>query len=123
MLVETAAGHATVFGPGEKGRRGRMGHDIPFAIVAHEAQQVLALLRVEIELVNAEEEDRAEVIEIARQKLLAGRDAGALLEEDRGLGDRLRISADDRVVEARLPAEALDRTQGMRDRIVLIAVA
>ena len=45
------------------------------------------------------------------------------LEQDRRLGDRLRVGADDRVVEARLPAEPLDRAQRVGDRFVLVAVA
>ena len=78
---------------------------------------------VEIDLADAEEEDRVEVVQVARQELLAAGDAGALPEQDRRLGDRLRIGADDGVVEPGLPAEPLDRAQRVRDRLVLVAVA
>ena len=48
----------------------------PLAVVLHERQQVGALLRREIDLADAEEEDRVEVVEVADVELLAGGDAG-----------------------------------------------
>src|SRR5437667_5676049 len=93
------------------------------AVVSDERQQVGALRGCEIDLADAEEEDRVEVVEIAYVELLAGRDPGPRWKRDRLLRDQLRIGPDERVVRARLAAEALDDRDGVRDGIVLIAVA
>ena len=92
------------------------------AVVTHEREQVGALLRREIDFADAEKEDGVEVVEVAREKLLARGDARASLELNGMFGDRLRVGANDRVVETRLPAQALDGRERMRDRLVLIAI-
>ena len=80
MLVEAAAEHVAELGPREeRGRAGMRRHE-SFAVVAHERQQVGTLIRREIDFADAEEEDRVEVIQVAREELLARRDARAGLE-------------------------------------------
>ena len=95
----------------------------PFPSSLHERQEIGALLRREIDFADAEEEDRVEVVQVADVELLAGRDAGPGGKRDRVLRDQLRVGADERVVGARFAAEPFDRRDGVRDRVVLIAVA
>ena len=70
----------------------------PLAIVLHERQQVGALLGRELDLADAEKEDRIEVVEVADVELFAARDAGSGGKRDRMLGDQLQgIGADAKV--------------------------
>src|SRR5437868_13915342 len=93
------------------------------AVVSDERQQIGTLRGREIDLADAEEKNRIEVVEITDVELLAGRDTGSSGKRDRPLGDELRIRSDDGVVRARLVAETLDDRDRVRDGIVLIAVA
>ena len=77
MLVEAAAEHLAELRPREERRRRRMRRHEPLPVVAHEREQIGALLRREVDLADAEEEDRVEVVQVANVELLAGRDAGA----------------------------------------------
>src|SRR6266545_3124930 len=95
----------------------------PLAIVLDERQQIRALLSGQVDFAHAEKENRVEVIQVADVELFAGGNAGPFREHDRLPGDQLRVGADERVVVARFTAEAFDRRHGVRDRIVLIAVA
>ena len=72
----------------------------PFPVVAHESQQIGALLRREVDFADAKEEDRVEIVQIAREELLSCRDTGPGLEQNGPLGDRLRVGPDDRIVRA-----------------------
>src|SRR5580765_2134341 len=94
----------------------------PLAVVPDERQQVRALLARQVDFAHAEKEDRVEVVQVADVELFAGGDAGPFRKHDRVPGDQLRVGADERVVVARFTAQALDGRQGVRDRIVLIAV-
>src|SRR4051794_2856422 len=96
MLVEAAAEHVAEFRPREEGGGSRMRRNETLAVVTDEREQIGALFRSQIDLAHAEEEDGIEVIQVAREELLAGRDAGAGLEVDRVLRDRLRVGPDDR---------------------------
>src|SRR5690348_6329274 len=99
MLVEARTQHLAKFRPRKERRRARMRRDEAFAIVSHEFQQILTLLLIEIDLTHAEEKDRVEVIQVARQEVAAvGRNASSRLEKDRRLRNRLRIRPNDRVV-------------------------
>ena len=80
----------------------------PFAIVLDERQEVVALRCRQIDLADAEEEDRVEVVQVANIELFAARDAGPRRKRDRMLRDQLRVGADERIVGAGLAAKSLD---------------
>src|SRR6185295_3260928 len=94
----------------------------PLPIVLHEREEIGALFGREIDLTDAEEEDRVEVVQVADVELLAGRDAGPRGKRDRTLRDQLRVGPDEGVVGAGFPAEPFDGRDGVRDRVVLVSV-
>ena len=58
-------------------------------IVAHKRQQVGTLLGRKVDLADAKEENRVEIVEITDIEFLARRDARASRKRDRVLGDEL----------------------------------
>ena len=118
MFVEAAAEHLAELRPGEERCGACVGCDEAFAIVVDEGEQVGLLLWSESNLAHAEEEDCVEIVEIFRveQRL-------AVVTEDGLFSDELRIGVDEGVVLAGLVAQPLDGGDGVRDRIMLVAVA
>ena len=94
MFVEAAAEHLAELRPREERGRARMRRHEPLPVVFHEREEISALFRRQIDLSDAEEKDRVEVIEIVCEELLASRDAGPGLERDRMLRDQLRVGAE-----------------------------
>src|SRR6266576_163607 len=99
-----------------------MRRDESLPVVLHEREEIGALLRREIDLPNAKEEDGVEVVEVTDIELLAAGDAGPRRERDRMLRDQLRVGTDECVVLARLPAEPFDGRNGVRNGIVLVTI-
>jgi hypothetical protein len=123
MFVETAPEQVAELGPGKEGRRARVRGDKSLAVVSHKRQQIGLLLRRQIDLAHAEEEDRVEEIEIVREELFPCRDPSPCLERDRLFRNRLGICPDVRIESTRFAAKALDRRECMRNRFVLVPVA
>jgi hypothetical protein len=63
------------------------------------------------------------VIQVADVERLSRRNAGPCGKRDRVLGNQLRVGPDERVVRTRFAAEPFDGRDGVRDGIVLVAVA
>src|SRR4029079_9610987 len=97
----------------------------PLAVVTHEGEKIAALRRRELDLADAEEKDRIELVQVPDVEVAAavGRDAGACGKGNRLPRDQLRIGPDDGVERARFAAEPLDGRDGVWNRAVVVTVA
>ena len=112
VIVEVPAHHLAEFFPLVERRVSGVRADDPFAVFLYERHEVLLLLLGPVAFAGDEQKDRVEVVQVFRV---------SRRQRDRLLGDPLRVGADERVVEPRLPAELIDDGERVTDGIVRVA--